>query len=94
MRMLIEIVRAVGSVTPQSFLLTVKMNVSDFQPGGFDPAEALTVAKALENEGVHLIEFSGGTYESSAMIDGGAARDPSGAREAYSSVTQRSSRRS
>ena len=30
-----------------------------------------------------LIEFSGGTYESSAMIDGGVARDPSGAREAY-----------
>jgi len=83
MRMLIEIVRAVGSVTPQSFLLTVKMNVSDFQPGGFDAAEALAVAKALENEGVHLIEFSGGTYESSAMIDGGVARDPSGAREAY-----------
>ena len=83
MRMLIEIVRAVGSVTPQSFLLTVKMNVSDFQPGGFDAAEALAVAKALENEGVHLIEFSGGTYESSAMIDGGVARDPSGARKAY-----------
>jgi len=57
MRMLIETVRAVGSVTPQSFLLTVKMNVSDFQPGGLDPAEALTVAKALENEGVHLIGF-------------------------------------
>jgi 2,4-dienoyl-CoA reductase-like NADH-dependent reductase (Old Yellow Enzyme family) len=83
MRMLIEIVRAVDSVTPQSFLLTVKMNVSDFQPGGLDASEALMVAKALENEGVHLIEFSGGTYESSAMIDGGTARDPSGGREAY-----------
>jgi len=43
------------------------MNVSDFQSGGLDEAEALIVAKALENEGVHLIEFSGGTYESSAM---------------------------
>jgi 2,4-dienoyl-CoA reductase-like NADH-dependent reductase (Old Yellow Enzyme family) len=83
MRMLIETVRAVGSVTPQSFLLTVKMNVSDFEPGGLDAAEALMVAKELENEGVHLIELSGGTYESSAMIDGGIARDPSGAGEAY-----------
>jgi 2,4-dienoyl-CoA reductase-like NADH-dependent reductase (Old Yellow Enzyme family) len=83
MRMLIEVVRAVKSVTPQLFLLTVKMNVSDFQPGGFDSDDALIVAKALENEGVHLIEFSGGTYESSAMIDGGAARDPSRAREPY-----------
>ena len=83
MRMLTEIVRAVKSVTPESFLLTAKMNVSDFQPGGFDDADALIVAKALESEGVHLIEFSGGNYESSAMIDGGPARDPSGAREPY-----------
>jgi 2,4-dienoyl-CoA reductase-like NADH-dependent reductase (Old Yellow Enzyme family) len=83
MRMLIEVVRAVKSVTPQSFLLTAKMNGSDFQSGGFDAADALIVAKALESEGVHLIEFSGGTYESSAMIDGGPARDPSGAREPY-----------
>ncbi|MCW2653683.1 MAG: oxidoreductase [Mycobacterium sp.] len=81
MRIVIEIVRAVKSVTPQSFLLTVKMNVSDFQPGGLETADALIVAKALEGEGVHLIELSGGTYESSAMIDGGPARDPGG--EAY-----------
>jgi 2,4-dienoyl-CoA reductase-like NADH-dependent reductase (Old Yellow Enzyme family) len=83
MRMLIEIVRAVKSVTPQAFLLTVKMNVADFQPGGFDADDALIVANASQNEGVHLIEFSGGTYESSAMIDGGAAHDPSGVREPY-----------
>ncbi|MDX6342421.1 MAG: hypothetical protein QOH87_2559 [Trebonia sp.] len=83
MRMLIEVLRAVKSVTPQAFLLTVKMNVADFQPGGFDADDALIVAKASQNEGVHLIEFSGGTYESSAMIDGGAAHDPSGVREPY-----------
>jgi 2,4-dienoyl-CoA reductase-like NADH-dependent reductase (Old Yellow Enzyme family) len=83
MRIVIEIVRAVKSMTPESFLLTVKMNVSDFQSGGFDSGDALIVAKALESEGVHLIEFSGGTYESSAMIDGGLTHDPSGAREAY-----------
>jgi 2,4-dienoyl-CoA reductase-like NADH-dependent reductase (Old Yellow Enzyme family) len=52
MRLPIEIVRAVRAVTPQTFLLTVKMNVSDFQPGGFDAADALIVAKALDNEGV------------------------------------------
>jgi 2,4-dienoyl-CoA reductase-like NADH-dependent reductase (Old Yellow Enzyme family) len=83
MRIVIEIVRAVKSTTPKSFLLTVKMNISDFQHGGFDAGDALIVAKALESEGVHLIEFSGGTYESSAMIDGGQAHDPGGAREAY-----------
>src|SRR4051794_17410161 len=83
MRMLIEVVRAVKSLTPEAFLLTVKMNVSDFQSGGFDADDALIVAQALENEGVHLIEFSGGSYESSAMIDGGPARDQSGAPEPY-----------
>ena len=83
MRMLIEVLRAVKSLTPEAFLLTVKMNVSDFQGGGFDADDALIVAQALENEGVHLIEFSGGTYESSAMIDGGPARDQSGAPEPY-----------
>ncbi len=83
MRMLIEVLRAVKSLTPEVFLLTVKMNVSDFQSGGFDADDALIVAQALENEGVHLIEFSGGTYESSAMIDGGPARDQSGAPEPY-----------
>jgi 2,4-dienoyl-CoA reductase-like NADH-dependent reductase (Old Yellow Enzyme family) len=83
MRMLIEVLRAVKSLTPEAFLLTVKMNVSDFQSGGFDTDDALIVAQALENEGVHLIEFSGGTYESSTMIDGGPARDQSGAPEPY-----------
>jgi 2,4-dienoyl-CoA reductase-like NADH-dependent reductase (Old Yellow Enzyme family) len=83
MRMLIEVLRAVKSLTPEAFLLTVKMNVSDFQSGGFDADDALIVAQALENEGVHLIEFSGGTYESSAMIDGGPARDQDGAPEPY-----------
>ena len=83
MRMLIEVLRAVKSLTPEAFLLTVKMNVSDFQSGGFDADDALIVAQALENEGVHLIEFSGGTYESSAMIDGGPALDQSGAPEPY-----------
>jgi 2,4-dienoyl-CoA reductase-like NADH-dependent reductase (Old Yellow Enzyme family) len=83
MRMLIEVLRAVKSLTPEAFLLTVKMNVSDFQSGGFDADDALIVAQALENEGVHLIEFSGGTYESSAMIDGGPARDQSRAPEPY-----------
>lgn len=73
MRLLIEIVRAVKSAVPPSFLLTVKMNVSDFQRGGFDSDDALIVAQALESQGVHLIEFSGGTYESSAMIDGAVA---------------------
>jgi 2,4-dienoyl-CoA reductase-like NADH-dependent reductase (Old Yellow Enzyme family) len=83
MRLLIEVVRAVRVATPVDFLLAVKLNSADFQRGGFDADDALTVAKALEREGVHLIEISGGTYESSAMIDGVPQRESTQAREAY-----------
>jgi 2,4-dienoyl-CoA reductase-like NADH-dependent reductase (Old Yellow Enzyme family) len=75
-RMLIEIVRAVGLVTPQSFLLTVKMNVSDFQPGGVarDPSGAreayfLSYAKEFAQELSVPVMLSGGFRSRTAMID-------------------------
>jgi 2,4-dienoyl-CoA reductase-like NADH-dependent reductase (Old Yellow Enzyme family) len=83
MRLLLDTVRAVRAVTPESFLLAVKLNSADFQRGGFDAEDALTVAKALQAEGVALIEVSGGTYENAAMISGTPKRASTAAREAY-----------
>lgn len=40
------------------------------------------MAKALEKEGIDLIEISGGTYEASAMTGKGVG-DSTAAREAY-----------
>jgi 2,4-dienoyl-CoA reductase-like NADH-dependent reductase (Old Yellow Enzyme family) len=80
MRLLLEVVRAVRSATPAEFVLSVKLNSADFQRGGFDPDDALVVAGELEREGVHLIEVSGGNYESTAMLSGRASTQ---AREAY-----------
>ncbi|MET7394131.1 NADH:flavin oxidoreductase/NADH oxidase family protein [Dactylosporangium sp. NPDC005572] len=83
MRFLLEIVRAVRAATPASFILAVKLNSADFQRGGFASDDALVVARALEREGVHLIELSGGTHESTAMVDGAPIRESTRAREAY-----------
>jgi 2,4-dienoyl-CoA reductase-like NADH-dependent reductase (Old Yellow Enzyme family) len=83
MRFLLEVVRAVRAATPESFLVAVKLNSADFQRGGFDTGDALLVAKALEAEGVHLLEVSGGTYEHAAMVTGAPQRDSTKAREAF-----------
>jgi 2,4-dienoyl-CoA reductase-like NADH-dependent reductase (Old Yellow Enzyme family) len=84
MRLLLEVVRAVRSATPAEFVLAVKLNSADFQRGGFDPDDALVVAGELEREGVHLVEVSGGNYESTAMLSGRTPeRASTQAREAY-----------
>ena len=61
----------------------MKLNSADFQRGGFDADDALTVARALQAEGVQLIEVSGGTYENAAMMSGTPKRASTAAREAY-----------
>lgn len=83
MRFLLEVVRAVRAGTHPAFILSVKLNSADFQRGGFAPEDALVVAKALEREGVDLVEVSGGTYESIAVVDGTQQRASTRAREAY-----------
>ena len=82
MRFLLDTVRAIRSVTPESFVLAVKLNSADFQRGGFGQGDAVIVAKALQAEGVRLIEVSGGTYEN-ATTTHGPQRASTVAREAY-----------
>jgi 2,4-dienoyl-CoA reductase-like NADH-dependent reductase (Old Yellow Enzyme family) len=83
MRLLVETVREIRATTPARFLIAVKLNSADFQRGGFDSDDSLTVAHALEKEGIDLLEISGGTYESTAMVTGMPQRDSTRAREAY-----------
>ena len=63
-RALLEAVRAVRERVGPRFGLSVKLNSSDFQKGGFTHAEAIEVACLLGHEGVDLLELSGGNYES------------------------------
>jgi 2,4-dienoyl-CoA reductase-like NADH-dependent reductase (Old Yellow Enzyme family) len=83
MRLLVETVREIRATTPAQFLIAVKLNSADFQRGGFDAYDSLTVAHALEQEGIDLLEISGGTYESTAMVTGTPQRESTRAREAY-----------
>ena len=48
--------------------VAVKLNSADFQKGGFAFEDALTLSKWLEDEGVDLIEVSGGMYEQPKMM--------------------------
>lgn len=79
MRFVIEIVRAMRATVGKNFPIGIKMNSADFQRGGFAEEDSVLVAKALEKEGIDLIEISGGTYEASAMTGAqdvlGSARD-------------------
>ncbi len=90
-RLLMRVIKEVRAQVGSGFPLSVKLNSSDFQKGGFSPAECLQVASWLNEAGVDLLEVSGGSYEQPAMmdLDGLEARyeetkrDTTRAREAY-----------
>ena len=68
-RLLMRIVVGVRAVVGGGFPISVKLNSSDFQKGGFAPEESVQVAKWLNDEGVDLLEISGGSYEQPVMAD-------------------------
>ncbi|MBN8221703.1 MAG: NADH:flavin oxidoreductase/NADH oxidase family protein [Spirochaetes bacterium] len=67
MRFVVEMVRAMRAAVGSRFPIGIKINSADFQRGGFNEEDAVIVVKALEAEGIDLIEISGGNYESAAM---------------------------
>ncbi len=67
MRFVLEIYRAIRKTVGKKFPVGVKLNSSDFMHGGFSEDESVAVAAALADEGIDLIEISGGTYERPAM---------------------------
>lgn len=67
-RFLLEIVRAVRARVGDAFGVGVKLNSADFQRGGFDVEDARQVVEWLSAESVDLVELSGGSYESAAMM--------------------------
>ena len=68
-RLLRTIVAAIKASTGAGFAVTVKLNSSDFQKGGFAPDDARQVVRWLAEDGVDLIELSGGTYEQPKMLE-------------------------
>jgi len=86
-RFLLEIMRATRRAVGPGFPIGVKLNSADFQRGGITIEESMDVARALETEGIELLEVSGGNYERPAMMSGGelpsTARASTESREAY-----------
>lgn len=67
-RFLREVVRACRAAAGEDFPVGVKLNSSDFQLGGFSHEECLQVVRWLGEEGVDLLELSGGNYEQPSMM--------------------------
>lgn len=87
-RFLMAIVDAIRDEAGKDFPLSIKLNSTDFQTGGFTLDECAQVANWLHDAGVDLLEVSGGNYEAPAMImgqtgDRPAVKPSTLAREAY-----------
>ena len=68
-RLLMRVISEVRAQVGSGYAVSVKLNSSDFQKGGFSPEESLQVARWLNDAGVDLLEISGGSYEQPAMMD-------------------------
>ncbi len=82
-RFVLEVYRAMRAEVGAAFPIGIKLNSADFQYGGFSEDESLAVIQALHDEGIDLVELSGGTYEAPAMSDQKRHRASTLAREAY-----------
>jgi len=81
-RFVLEIYRAMRKAVGENYPVSIKLNSADFMNGGFTETESIKVVKALADEGIDLIEVSGGTYESPSMT-GHGVRESTRRREAY-----------
>lgn len=80
-RLLLDIVAAVRQAVGPTVPVSVKLNSQDFTRGGLSQDDALDVALALADEGIDLLEISGGGYEAPAMtgvLDGQRSADREG----------------
>jgi 2,4-dienoyl-CoA reductase-like NADH-dependent reductase (Old Yellow Enzyme family) len=68
-RPLVHIVERIRAELPEDFIVSVKLNSADFQRGGLTSEESLQVVEWLEDQGIDLLEISGGSYEQPAMMD-------------------------
>ena len=82
MRFVIEVYKNIRGKVGAQFPIGIKINSADFQRGGFTEEESMEVAQVLDQEGMDLIEVSGGTYEKPAMT-GAFVKESTKAREAY-----------
>nr|WP_296769329.1 nitroreductase family deazaflavin-dependent oxidoreductase [Rhodococcus sp. (in: high G+C Gram-positive bacteria)] len=68
MRFVLQVVRSIRAAVSPGFAVGIKLNSADFQKGGFSEKESRIVVERLVDENIDLIEISGGSYESPAMM--------------------------
>ncbi len=79
-RFVLEIYRKMRTKLGADYPISIKINSADFQRGGFTEEESVQVIKMLSEEGIDMIEISGGTYEAPAMM---FSKQSTREREAY-----------
>ncbi|MGH7434278.1 MAG: NADH:flavin oxidoreductase/NADH oxidase family protein, partial [Polyangiaceae bacterium] len=81
-RFLRRVVQAVRREVGPAFPVAVKLNSSDFQSGAFTPEDSRAVAAWLVEDGIDLLELSGGTYERLRLLGIAHPSDEGGERAA------------
>ena len=81
-RFVLEVYREIRRQVGSDYPIAIKINSADFQRGGFTEEESMEVIRSLSNEGIDLIEISGGNYERPVMIQGDRKKSTI-SREAY-----------
>jgi 2,4-dienoyl-CoA reductase-like NADH-dependent reductase (Old Yellow Enzyme family) len=84
-RIIRSIIQQVRQAVGPEFPISVKLNSADFQKGGFTLEECVEVATWLGEDGIDLLEISGGTYEQMSLlgVEATEVRDSTRRREAY-----------
>jgi 2,4-dienoyl-CoA reductase-like NADH-dependent reductase (Old Yellow Enzyme family) len=84
-RIIRQTIKSVRNEVGADFPIAVKLNSADFQKGGFSLEDCVTVAGWLGEDGVDLLEISGGTYEQLSLIgiEPTDVRESTRKREAY-----------
>ena len=62
-RLAVDILRGIKKACGPDFPVLIKMNSSDFLPGGLEVEECVVLSRILAREGIDAIEVSGGTSE-------------------------------
>ncbi len=80
-RLLLSIIDEVRSAIGPDKALSIKLNSTDFQKGGFTQEDSIDVIRMISDK-IDLLEISGGTYEKQAMM-GEHQEGSTAEREAY-----------
>lgn len=82
MRFVREIYTQIRNLVGPDFPIGIKLNSTDFQKGGFSEDDSIKVMSTLQDDGINLVEISGGNYENPSMM-GARVKSSTLKREAY-----------